>query len=592
MKTFIVSIFLFVSFQSFSQTLIQGTVKDSKTKIPLSFCNIAIKGTTRGTLTNKDGVYQIVVNTAKDTLLFSYLGYNQMAIAASSLNSGKVIWLNPKDIVLQETIIYSDDDYLFKILEKCRKNLRSDNNESQSKAYFELETQIKNQPAELLECYYNGYLKGISIDELRLKNGRIGLAIIGSRVFNNWQSSLIISKLDLLNKNMYFPSIPFQYSTKEMKKTFNLEMVNSDKGTYHIKFTPVKDMHEHFSGDVWIDKQSLLLLKINLLNLDASIHPFVSTWDDSIRNVSLDIKQTFKQEGKVIFPELTQFDYSLMYISGSGKGRLSETILPDMARTINSSCVLYFYDYNKPFILPYFQYSNDLGDYSEISMIPYNNVFWDNNKALLLTENQKTKLGLISNDGYLINFKEGNYGQDFCKALFDSTKGYHTNYTFWTPNKRIFFIRGLKQTEPYSLEKINQSIQTDLYNLKVQLLLDVNQVNDTLDCKTYTVFDEAQTFFHLIKQPYTAVFLNIFFDICEIERRKMEKVFHSKHFNLSEVDSVYNESVKAMDKITWKYTNEVEVGKNEKMMKKWNQYVIDNLSIDNIKMFGIDYKQK
>jgi hypothetical protein len=47
-----------------------------------------------------------------------------------------------------------------------------------------------------------------------------------------------------------------------------------------------------------------------------------------------------------------------------------------------------------------------------------------------------------------------------------------------------------------------------------------------------------------------------------------------------------------MDKITWKYINEVEAGKNEKLMLKWNQYIIENLSIDNIKMFGEGDKKK
>lgn len=592
MKTIILSLFLLANLCSFSQSVIRGTVKDLKTKYPLSFCNIAVKGNSRGTISNKEGLFQIPVDKGKDTIMFSYLGYEMKVIPAASLCDGTIIFLNPKEIVLQELVVHADEDYIYNIIEKCRKNLKTDNNEAESKVYFGLETQIKNQPAELLECYYNGYLKGLTIKDLRLKNGRIGLAIIGSRIFNNWESSIIISKLDLLDKNIYFPSVPLQFGKKEMKNTFSLEMLSSDKSTFHIKFIPKKEIHEHFSGELWIDKQSLLLLKIFLHNENATIHPFMSTWDDSITNVSLDIEQSFRQEGKVVFTEFIQFDYSLKYFTGTGKGRSIEVNLPDMARTINSSCVLYFYDYDKPFILPYFDYNEELGDYVKISMIPYNNAFWDNNNALQLTGDQKKKLGLFSNEGYLINFKEGNYGLDFCKIIFDSTKGFHTNYAFWASDKRIYFIRGLPQTEPYPPDKINQCIQTDLYKLKVQLLLDVNQVNDTLDCRSFTVFDEAQTFFHLQKQTYTAAFLNIYFDICEIERRKMDNILHKKHYNLKEVDSIYKESAKNMDKITWKYINEVEVGKNEKQLKKWNQYIIDNLGIDNIKMFINDNTKK
>jgi hypothetical protein len=578
-------IFLLCSVYSFSQTKIQGVVKDSKNSDALPYCNIAIKGTTKGTIANSDGVYQLTVDETKDTVVFSLLGYERLVIPASKLYTSRAIYLTGKEIVLQELIVHANEDYLYNILEDCRKKLRKDNNQSESKMYYGLETQINDQSAELLECYYNAYLNGISIDELRLKNGRVGLAIVGSRIFNNWETSIAISKLDLLNKNYYYPSVPLQYTKKEMKNIFDLSMAGSDSSMYHIRFSPLKDSSEHFAGEVWIDKQTLLLLKINLKIKNASVHPFVSWIEDSISNVSLEITQSFSIESNVAFPEHTLFNYSMRYVTGTNHARITDVVLPDMARVINTSCMLYYYDYGKPFYLPYFEYDSETGDYVKISMIPYNDAFWDNNKALLLTEKQKEKLGFFAKEGYLINFKEGNYGQDFCDILNNDRQHYHTNYTFWSANKRIFFARGLPQTEIYPPEKINQNIQSDLYHLKVQLLLDINPVGDSLDCRSYTVFDEVQTSFHLPRESYTIVFLNIYFDICEIERRKMEKTFHQKRWTLAEVDSIYKESVKAMDQITLKYLNEVEVGKNEKTLQSWNKYVIDNLNIDNLKLF-------
>jgi hypothetical protein len=582
---FFLLLFTLLSIHGLSQTVLLGTVVDSVTNKPMAYCNIAIKGSTAGTISNSDGAFRINVDVSKDTLLFSFLGYKRKSVAAKELAKTNVLFLCPIEIALQELVVHANEEYLYDIVKDCRKNIHRDQNWSGSKAYFGLETLINGRPAEMLECYYNADIKGIMIDNLGLKNGRVGLAIIGSRIFNTWETSTVISKLDLVNSSYLFPTNPLQFDKKGMKKTFRLVGESSDTGMYHIKFYPRDTTGEAFSGELWIDKQSSLLLKIQLHAENAPIHPFVSYIEDSIKNVAMDITQSFRLDGEFVYPELIQFDYSFTYVSGSGKARTPDVALPDMARTINSKSVLYFYDYGAPFQLPYFEYDKELGDYFKISMIPYNSAFWDENNALLLTDRQKDKLGIIASDGYLINFKEGNYGQEFCNILNNERHRYHVNFTFWAPDKRIFFTKGLPQTEPYPLEKINQSIQSDLYSLKVQLLLDVNRVNDTLDYRSYTVFDEAKTYFHLQKQDYTAIFLNIYFDICEMERRKMDALLHSGQHTIAEVDSIYQVSNTSMAEVTKRYLDEVEVGKNGAALKKWNQYVFDALGIDNISIF-------
>jgi hypothetical protein len=40
-----------------------------------------------------------------------------------------------------------------------------------------------------------------------------------------------------------------------------------------------------------------------------------------------------------------------------------------------------------------------------------------------------------------------------------------------------------------------------------------------------------------------------------------------------------------MDNITKRYLKDVEIGENEKQMKKWNDYVKEHLGIDNVTMY-------
>lgn len=568
------------------QTTIQGIVRDASSKAPLAYCNIRISGTSRGTMTNAEGRFSLVLNSAHDSIVVSYVGYEQEMIPISLFEENFTVLLKQKSVELSCVQVYADSDYLYTVMDRCRKHLLRQRSDRVAKTYFGLETTISDQPAELIECYFNGYLKGLTAEDLRLKNGRIGLAVVNSRVFNSIETSEAICMLNLIESDGFFPSIPFQYNKKRLKKTFILSQGRSDETMHHILFTPRTDSHSHFEGEVWIDKRTNALIKIRLSISNTDRHPFLSVWDDSIRNVSMDITEQFILSGQSIVPEYIRFNYSLNYETASSGARLRLKELPDMSRDIHTKSVLYFYDYGEPFILPMFSYDQEnSSDYRKLAMIPYNDFFWRNNQAMLLTEAQRWSLGIFAQGGVLVNFREGNYGKDFLKDISNDTSRYNFPYSFWDVNKRILLDRGMPQNKTWAQEEINKHIPSDLYQLKVQILLDINQAGDSFHCVSYTVFDEVNTFYHLPYQEYTNVFLNLFFDICEIERRKMSLALQLRTFTLEEIDSLYQKTQSDMKSITRKYLKEVQTGKNESMMEEWNQYVLDRLRINNIELF-------
>lgn len=59
------------------QETITGRVTDGQNGEGLPGVNIVVKGTTQGTSTESDGSYEIVVPTLRDTLVFSYIGFQQ-----------------------------------------------------------------------------------------------------------------------------------------------------------------------------------------------------------------------------------------------------------------------------------------------------------------------------------------------------------------------------------------------------------------------------------------------------------------------------------------------------------------------------------
>jgi len=581
---------LLCTINSFAQTTIDGRVKDSATNESLPFCSITVKGSTKGTITNEEGAFTIFVNLNKDTLLFSYVGYTPQTIPARRLVQKPMVLMNRNNVLLNEVVVHSTDDYIFDVLLRCRKRLSDDPSEHTAKVYYGIETQTKEQPVEQLECYYNGYLKGITIEKLGFKNGRLGLAVLDESYFLTLNTSAAISRLNLIVQSKDYPFIPFQFNKREMKKHFRVALEPSDNKMYRISFQPRKMKQHGFSGEVWIDKESLSILKINLNIENALQHPFLPIFPtDSLSQIHLSINQTFKQEGNTVLPDHFDFRYDAVYKSVRKEPTAGHPSI--LTRNITTKGIMYFYDYDNPFILPFFEYDNAFDDYRKMSFIPYNDFFWKSNFTLRLTEKQKENLNFFSDKGQLINFGDRRYGRDFLRIQQENdtsfSKLYEFYYTFWSSSERIRLNRKLVQNSVFPLNKRDNAVQSSLYHLKVQLLLDVTQSGDTIDHRSYTVFDAGKTFFHLPEQPCITPFLNIYFDICEIERRKMENELSRKSLTIARVDSIYKRTIENMEAITRRYLKEVELGKNEKSLRVWNDYVIKNLNIDNMALFPL-----
>ncbi|MCE7055008.1 TonB-dependent receptor [Algoriphagus sp. AGSA1] len=82
---FIVLINMVWSFSLFAQgTDIRGVVKDGETGEPLIGVSVLVKGTSKGVITDMDGVYSIQDIAPDDVLFFSYLGYTTQEISVGN----------------------------------------------------------------------------------------------------------------------------------------------------------------------------------------------------------------------------------------------------------------------------------------------------------------------------------------------------------------------------------------------------------------------------------------------------------------------------------------------------------------------------
>ena len=108
MRYLVVFLFIFVSFNSFSQTgisqKISGTVQNDNTLLPIANVNIVNLNKSRGTNTNEKGYFEIEASV-NDTLHVSFIGFQSIKIRVTNdwiKNKTTKIKLTEKAIALEE----------------------------------------------------------------------------------------------------------------------------------------------------------------------------------------------------------------------------------------------------------------------------------------------------------------------------------------------------------------------------------------------------------------------------------------------------------------------------------------------------------
>ncbi len=559
----LIIILLFISIQSYCQTRITGFVYDKSNSKPLAYCNVLVKGTSRGCITNEDGKFELLVDVNNDILKISYLSYKTIIIPASSLLSNSKVYMYSDVFHLKEVTIKSNNDYLYELVDNCRKK-NSITPSIKSKAYFSIETETQKSPVEVIECYYNAEIENNSVKEITIKNGRIGLASLNNSYFLNLSTSYMLKSYDIFNissLNLY--SNPLQLNKKLLKKLYNLNLVSisgTDKNIYQIIFTPKKSKSELFKGEIWFEKNTFNIIKFILTEKNLSKYP-LSPINPNHKNdsICLTLSYSFINDNSINRLDFINFNYSLIY-----NNEVSSKIY-------NSNGVLYFYDKDNLFYPPKFIENNSFNDYDKILAMPYNEVFWKNNDIIIMSDKKKEYIKFFSKNGMLLNYNDFN-SKD--KELLDIK-----NQKWSALNKLNLnqFIKKINNSE-------NILLYNKAYNFSGYIFLDVNQFGDSLSYNTSTIIDIQKSYYSSQANNFTKDFINNYFDLIEIQRLKMVNEFNKSKKTTQEIESIYNINNIELNNIHNKYLKDVDRGFNEKEILKWNKHISDNLKMYNFQI--------
>ena len=559
---------LFPSFTS-AQVLVQARVVDAFSGEAIPFCTVVVKGEKQGVLTNSDGAFQLWATSPNDSLTLAFMGHGTRTVSVGSVLNDPVIRLTASGIELRPLEV-TRNDKLYRLMAESGQRLRK-HHRYHSKLYFELETHSAGQAVEVVEAYYNATFDGPLIEGLDLKNGRIGMAPVDGRYFVSLNTTKAIAQLDVARDMGSFPGTPFQGSAKEVRKHFDLTLEGVQAGAtplYRIRFAPRVNDGTRFTGIAWLDTATLAPHRIELTCSDCSRHPFIPLWEGpKLDSVQLHFTQGFALHNGRPELDLVTLDYTLRYTSERRDD------------VIRSTGVMHVFDRGGAFILPLFDYDAAQDDYRKITFLPYDSAFWTNAHGLLRTDQQQRDLDFFATHGNLVG-----HGRELLKQA----RFFESNYAFWAADKRI----GMKHSfaRKYYDEELKHPQRSvapaaSQVELKAQLFLAMDTANGTLRTFSATVFDGFKSYWLIPEEPETDCYINLFFDLCEMERRRMMERLAGVN-DVAQARRIHHEATKEMERTTERFRKECSLGHDRKALARWNTIVKDALYIDNMALFG------
>ncbi|TAE38518.1 MAG: carboxypeptidase-like regulatory domain-containing protein [Runella slithyformis] len=299
---------LFFCQQANAQLIVKGKVTDAATNDPVPFANVGIKGSALGTTTDFEGKYSLLLKSAGDSLLVSYLGYKPKAkfidrtqssliidfqIEASANSLAEVViragenpaWPLLRKIVKnkekndrKKLIAYEYDSYnrvelsLDKISEKMqqrklmkrigeaisesKKAVGEDGklvlpvfvSETVSKFYF------KDSPRKTKEIIVNSRVKGIGLADESVLNELLGASFQDFNFYRNW--------VRLVGKDFHSPV------ADGWRATYDYYLADTTlvglNTCFGIEFEPKNKLDLAFTGKMWIDTTSFAIAQIDV----------------------------------------------------------------------------------------------------------------------------------------------------------------------------------------------------------------------------------------------------------------------------------------------------------------------------------------
>lgn len=548
-----------------AQEAIRGTVVSGES-VPLAFAKIKVLGENHGAISNEDGVFELKNVSSEDSLQISHYSVSSRVVTVPYFFTNDTLILDKRFQEINPVEVQGAKGALLELFDVARSKIDKASS-IQSKSYFALESSSNGTPVELIEAYYQGKTRGGRIENMVLKNGRIGMSSTDNEYFVSLSTTQIIQSYNLHKPtSVKFPQNPLMLANRKINKLYDYQVTEIQNGVLTIEFTPVKALNRNalFPTKVYLQKADTSIIRVEFAKKDLRTHPFreINPYDTIKR---LDYFAAYNFDVSTSRLEQISLDYRMDYKGVKG------------IKDIHTNGIFLFHDVTTSFSLPLYSETVSLfSDYDKIVSQPYNDFFWSTNEAISPSKKKVAYKQYFETNGVLLNFNDLSTINP--KVFSDKLVPWSTDrIQLYQINDAKAFSIAADQAKDFQ----NKTIISDLYELQAFIYLDRNEFGDSVHFEVETLINLDESFYYLERSPETVCFINLYFDLVEIRRRELVEKLQTEKPNASELEDVYTASQLAISNDLRTYLKLVERGKNEAVLEEYIQKVQEALGIDN-----------
>lgn len=544
-------------------TAAQGTViarvVDADTRMPLPYATVLLKGTSQGTITNKEGWFSLPLQGPKDSLRFSFVGYRTLVLPLAPSMDGQDIRMERAVHELGEAVIRPGEDLYARLVAASNWLRRAP--AVKTKLFFGLETHSEEQPVEVLNAYFNATFKSAVMRGVSFKQGSIGIAPKDGRHFINYNTAGAFALMDIHAPGERFPLSPFPFADKRgLREYYLVELVSSGKGREgvdHLRATPRPNAPGAFVLDLWLVAGKSDVRAFELECSACPRHPFIPLFDHGrIDTVDMRYRQTWTTDDRP-FPEVTELEYHVVY---SG---------PGFTDRFTTHAIMHAFDRGRHFLPTLFPWKQGLEEYPMIAWMPLDSAFWKRMTPPIPTERQARDRAFV-----MAHDVARNTWFDSLRLAYDHLRPY---YLAWNADRPIdmHHLRGAPVIRP------NDVRRPPPVRLRTHLYLDLDTTGGALHHRSIAVFDAGSSWYlHAPLYPEDQALVNLVFDICEMERRAMEERLTQPGMTLEKARRIHAEHTQRMRDTQEKYWN--AINQQFYTILSWNMKVRHALGVDRL----------
>lgn len=385
---------------------IKGTLINKTSGRAIPYCSVSLMNSSIRTSSNELGEFEIKTISLPAKLIFSHNSYKKGITTISDIKPNLIIKLVSLENVLDEIVIKTvipkkKDRHALNLAKNAYKRIlltSRKNKNNYAKAFYRQKSKNDNEYTEFIEIFYDLHYNTNGVKQSEIIQGRYALERNSINNKNFTLFSKILKSAQPKFNNLIFPlnqNIE-DYYTVNLVKTFVLDGAEIAV----IKFTPIKGKKlsaysaETFSngsnkelpifeGEAYINTSNFDLLKINYRIQNDKIKLIrLKDKNAARKNHKLSYEITFRKNSlNSLVIDYIKVDQEFDYYK-------NEKLITHLSTTSNLTFFEYYTNTSARKRMRR-QFSRRYSDWQKLSLIGYDNEFWENNPMVKRTPIEK-----------------------------------------------------------------------------------------------------------------------------------------------------------------------------------------------------------